>query len=380
MTDAQLQNRQHRLLDQLDRQGLDALLLNAGPSLTYLTALHVHLSERPVVAVFRSDGPPALILPDLEADKLESLAFEARFFTYGEDPTTWKSSFRRAADETRLDYRRVGIEPQRFRVLELRLIEEAAPSAAYLDAGAALGPLRARKDEGEIDRMREAVRIAEDALRDLLPDIRPGITEKQVASKLSAELLARGSAPELPFSPIAAFGEASANPHAVPSDRELAEGDLILIDWGANVEGYFSDLTRMFSYGEPSGEAREIVDVVCSASQAARSAAGPGVAAADVDRAARSVIEAAGFGPRFVHRTGHGLGLDVHESPYIRAGSDLVLEPGMTFTIEPGIYLPGTAGARIEDDVVVTEDGIETLSTLDRSLANVARADLARPK
>lgn len=373
-SNSQIPSRQRRLLDQLDRHGLDALLLNAGPSLTYMTGLHVHLSERPVVAIFRADGVPGLVLPELEQRKLEGLPFEVRAHVYGEDPSTWAKIFRRAADEARLDFRRIGVEPQRFRLLELRLIEEAAPRAAYLDGGEVLSALRRLKDPYEIERVHEAVHVAEGALRRTLGAIRPGITEKALASELTMRLLEAGSAPELPFPPIVAFGDSTADPHAVPTDRALRKGDLILIDWGANIDGYLSDLTRMFRYGSLDDELGAIVDVVRAANEAARQAARPGVLTADVDHAARSVIEQAGFGPQFVHRTGHGIGLETHEVPYIRAGGGVTLEPGMIFTVEPGIYLPGRGGARVEDDVIVTDDGLETISSLDRGLVDVFKA------
>jgi Xaa-Pro dipeptidase len=376
----QLLHRQRRLLDELDRFGLDALLLNAGPSLTYLTGLDVHLNERPVAAIFRPDGVPTLVVPSLELGRLEKLAFEARTHSYGEDPSSWARTFRHASDEARLDYRRIGVEPQRFRVLELRLFEAAAPRAAYLDGGEVLSALRRCKDAGEIACIREAVRVAEGALRRTMATVRPGITETALASALTAQLLIGGSAAALPFSPIVAFGASTADPHAVPSHRALEANDLILIDWGANVGGYFSDLTRMFSYGPPAGELLEIVELAAAANDAARKAAAPGVRAADVDEAARAVIEQAGYGPRFIHRTGHGLGLETHEEPYIRSGNGESLESGMAFTIEPGIYLPGIGGARIEDDIVITSEGHEALSSLGRGLVDLTHMDVSSKK
>jgi Xaa-Pro dipeptidase len=143
---------------------------------------------------------------------------------------------------------------------------------------------------------------------------------------------------------------------------------LLIIDWGANVGGYFSDLTRTFAVGEPDAEMKKIAQIVEQANTAAREIAAPGVAAQDVDLAARRVIESAGYGQYFIHRTGHGLGLDVHEGPYIRSGNSDILKPGMTFTIEPGIYLPGRGGVRIEDNVVITDQGLQSLSNFPREL------------
>lgn len=373
MNESSILRRQQALQSVLVDLKLDALLVNPGPSLKYLTNLDFHLSERPVLAIFRPDGVPIVVLPELEEGKLRDAPFEVRSFTYGEDPATWQRAFKSAAAESRLDFRRVGVEPRRLRVLELRLIESAAPRAAYLNAEDAVARLRMQKDEAEIGRIRKAVQIAESALEQTLKGIQPGVTERELANELTIQMLRAGSAPELPFAPIVAFGEASANPHAVPSDRALKEGDLIIIDWGAaEPEGYLSDLTRTFHFGELDPELVEITRTVERANLAAQEAAGPGVPAQEVDRAARAVIETAGYGDRFIHRTGHGLGLEGHEEPYIRGDNPQILSPGMVFTIEPGIYLPGKGGARIEDDVVITANGCESLSRLERSLLDLA--------
>jgi Xaa-Pro dipeptidase len=224
------------------------------------------------------------------------------------------------------------------------------------------------KDEVELAAMLKAADIAQQALQATLPMIKIGITEKEIAAELSMQLLQNGSNPRLPFFPIVSGGPNSANPHAAPSERKLERGDLLVIDWGANVDGYFSDITRTFAIGEVEPEYHKITEVVLTANQAGHAAAGPGVPAAEVDRAAREVIESAGYGAYFTHRTGHGLGLEGHEEPYIRGDNQMALQPGMTFTIEPGIYLPNRNGVRIEDDVVITTDGCKSLTDLPREL------------
>jgi Xaa-Pro dipeptidase len=216
--------------------------------------------------------------------------------------------------------------------------------------------------------MQEAVYIAQKALEETLPEIESGISERELAGKLVVALLANGSDPEMPFSPIVASGPNSANPHAFPTDRQLSKGDMLIIDWGANVGGYFSDLTRTFAVGGVNEEMSKIAQIVLDANVAARSKAGPGVPAQEIDQAARKVIESAGYGEFFTHRTGHGLGIEGHEEPYIREGNPVPLIPGMTFTIEPGIYLPGKGGVRIEDDVVVTNEGLLSFSDMPREL------------
>ncbi|MCZ6758454.1 MAG: M24 family metallopeptidase, partial [Bacteroidetes bacterium] len=225
-----------------------------------------------------------------------------------------------------------------------------------------------QKDENELNLMREATKIAEVALQDTLAHVKENVSEREISGTLIRYMLERGSEGELPFQPIIAFGANSANPHAVPSDYALQRGDLVLFDWGANYRGYFSDLTRMFALGEPEPELRKIVEIVQQSNAAGRQRVAPGRTVGDIDSASRGIIEDAGYGEFFTHRTGHGLGLEVHEAPYVRGDNDQILEPGMTFTIEPGIYLNGRGGARIEDDMVVTQTGGESISTISRDL------------
>ncbi len=208
--------------------------------------------------------------------------------------------------------------------------------------------LRAVKDAGEVAAIQKAVRNSESALRAVGGLMRPGVTENRIAEALAGELL-HGECEESAFNIIVAGGPRSALPHASPSARRLRSNDLLLVDWGAQCRGYHSDETRVFYVGEPLKELREIHRVVLEARQAALSAIRPNVEAAEVDRAARSVIEAAGYGEYFGHALGHGVGLEVHESPSVSSLSRDVLKPGMVFTVEPGIYLPGKGGVRIED-------------------------------
>jgi len=264
--------------------------------------------------------------------------------------------------------RKIGVEPRRFRVLELRLLEEAIPHAQILSGEDCIAGLRMQKDQAELAAMRQAIVTAQNALSAILPAIKSGLTERQLASALTLELLRNGSDPEMPFAPIIASGPNSANPHAVPTDRQLRPGDLLIVDWGASVAGYISDLTRTFVLGEPEPEFAQIARIVLEANAAARQQAKPGVPAGLLDQAAREVITRAGYEDFFTHRTGHGLGLEPHEEPYIRGDNSLLLAPGMTFTIEPGIYLPGRGGVRIEDNLVITESGSETLSDFPREL------------
>jgi Xaa-Pro dipeptidase len=361
-------SRLDKLNASLRTSDLDAVILNPGPTLTHLTGLQFHLMERPVVLLFAKDQAPAIVLPELELQKVASLPYELLVFAYPENPSEWGDAFRNAAQALGLDGKRIGVEPRQLRLLEFRYVRDGAPEADYPDASDVLSGLRLRKDKSEVEAMRRAVKIAQDALEATIPSIRIGMTEKELAAELVMQLLRQGSEPELPFAPIVSGGPNAANPHASPSERRLKAGDLLVVDWGAAHDGYISDLTRTFAVGEVDDEYQKIHRIVQEANAAGCAAAKPGVPCADVDRAARDVIEQAGYGVYFTHRTGHGIGMEGHEEPYMRGDNMQLLEPGMAFTVEPGIYLPDRNGVRIEDNVVITETGAEVLSDMPREI------------
>ena len=357
-----------RLLQEMTARGVAAVAVNAGPTLTYLTGLHFHLMERPVVMVFSSSCPPIIILPELEQAKLTGLSYPVRSFVYGENPDGWGAVFSQALQElSGAKGLKIGTEPRQLRLLEYGLLQGAL-AAEYIDGTALFAALRSIKDASEIATMQQAVKIAEDALTATLPALRLGISEKEIASELFMQLMRHGCDPALPFAPIVASGPNGANPHAQPSARCLAGGDLLIIDWGACYGGYVSDLTRTFAVGSVGEEEQLIHRLVAAANAAGRAVGRPGLPCAAVDHATRKVIEDGGYGRQFTHRTGHGLGMECHEDPYIRGDNDQLLAVGMTYTVEPGIYLIGRNGVRIEDDVVVTENGALSLSTMSRDL------------
>jgi Xaa-Pro dipeptidase len=363
-----LQTRLAHLSTSIRTANLDALALNPGSSLVYLTGLHFHLMERPTVAFFTADAAPALVLPELEMQKVKDLPFKVTTFPYGEDPDTWDQVFQEAGRSLKLEGKRIGIEPLHMRILEFQKVKVIAGTVECPDATQVVGRLRVCKEADELSAMRGAVKVAQAALEATIPSIKVGVTEKEIAAELVVNLLRLGSQSDMPFDPIVSSGPNSANPHSVPSDRKLRSGDLLVVDWGAAVDGYISDLTRTFAVGKVDEEYRKIHQVVLEANAAGRAAVQPGVACGQVDRAARTVIEKAGYGQYFTHRTGHGIGMEPHEDPYIRSGNMQLLEPGMTFTIEPGIYLPGRNGVRIEDNMVITKNGAECLSDMTRDL------------
>jgi Xaa-Pro dipeptidase len=230
--------------------------------------------------------------------------------------------------------------------------------------------LRAVKDADEIALLERAIAIAERAMERLIPQIEIGMTEKQVAAMLTQYQLEEG-ADGIAFGPIVSSGPNGASPHAVPTERPLQSGDLLVIDWGCLVNGYPSDITRTFAVGALDAELRHVYETVKLANQQGVLVSGPGVTGQAVDRAAREVIDDAGYGDYFIHRTGHGLGVEGHEPPFMMEANTEPLIVGNVFTVEPGIYLPGRGGVRIEDDVVITAEGYRSLTTMTRELITV---------
>lgn len=362
------QPRLDKLTASLLNSKLDAVILNPGPTLKYLTGLNFHLMERPVVLFVAPGKDPVLVLPELELPKVDLFPYKVQGIAYGENPLEWDDAFRKAAQALGVDGKRIGVEPRQLRLLEFRHVKSGAPEADFPDASDVLADLRLRKDKAEVDAMRVAVKIAQDALEATIPQIKVGMTEREVASELVMQLLKHGSESEMPFAPIVSAGPNSANPHASPTDRKLQAGDLLVVDWGAAYEGYISDLTRTFAVGEVDEECQKIHQIVQAANAAGRAAGKPGVPCANVDKAARDVIEKAGYGKYFTHRTGHGIGMEGHEAPYMRGDNMQILEPGMAYTVEPGIYLTNRNGVRIEDNMVITETGVESLSDMPREI------------
>jgi Xaa-Pro dipeptidase len=360
--------RYSRLLNLMQTNGFDSVVINPGPTLTYLTGLHFHLMERPTLLICRLGHQPVLIVPELEMGKAASSTIPLPPVPFGDDPSTWSAVMKKALLSLGIEKDKIAVEPVRLRFLEIDFLRQAQPALEFVNGDQLFSSLRIQKDADEIQKMRKAVEIAQNALKATLPMMRPGVSESEITSQLTIELFKAGSATELPFQPIVASGPNSANPHAVPSSRKLERGDLVVIDWGATFEDYCSDLTRTFAIGTLSDELRKIYETVKAANAAGRKVGQPEIEAGEIDRAARAVIDSAGFGEFFIHRTGHGLGMEGHEPPYMFGANEFLLNTGMVYTVEPGIYLPGKGGVRIEDDIVVTPNGCESLSDFPREL------------
>ncbi|RAG83227.1 aminopeptidase P family protein [Streptacidiphilus pinicola] len=349
--------------------GLDALLITPGPDLRYLTGYEALPLERLTCLAVPAEGEPFLVVPLLEKPAAESspvgaLDLEIVAWTETEDPY--------ALTVSRLPRRigRVGVDNHMFaeKVLAFR---SALPGAEQALAGGVLGELRMRKSAAEIAALLEAAEAIDKVHSAMEEWLRPGRTEAEVGRDVADAILAAGHA-RVDFV-IVASGPNGASPHAEVSDRVIAPGDPVVVDIGGTMpSGYCSDSTRNYCVGRPSARYEELYDVLLHAQKEQCDAVAPGVTAEQLDAVGRDLIAKAGYGEFFIHRTGHGIGLETHEEPYIVSGSTLPLEPGMAFSIEPGIYLPGEFGARIEDIAVCTAEGGERLNLTSRELRILA--------
>jgi Xaa-Pro aminopeptidase len=336
----------------------------------YLAGLDLHTKLRLTLALFPAEGSPALVLPAMEAGRAEAAARAPLRLYPWRDEDGPDAALRQAVADLGLAGRAVGVEHTVMRVFELRALEESAPGCRVHDATPVLASLRMVKDADELAAMRRAVQIVEDALRAALAQARAGMTERELAALWEQGIRAAGSTPS--FDTTVASGPNGANPHHASGERRLQPGDLVVLDGGAYYQGYASDITRTVAVGPISAEARRAYELVLAANGAGREAASlPGATGERIDAAARQVIEQGGYGEYFLHRTGHGLGIDIHEPPFIVAGSREPLPPGATFTVEPGVYLQGRLGVRIEDDVVITPGGAECLTSFPRELHTI---------
>jgi len=255
----------------------------------------------------------------------------------------------------------VGIEEQHVSLADFRKIQAGMPECEMRDASGLLQELRQIKDEAEIEILRQAIDITDQAFSLILPKIQPGVTEQEIDLELEMSLRKMGASGRS-FDYIVASGERSALPHGTASAKKLADGEFVTLDFGAKYKRYCSDFTRTVFIGKPSAKHREVYETVLEAQLAAIDGLKPGMMGKEVDAIAREVIRKAGYGDYFGHGLGHALGLDIHEAPRLNTKEDKVLEPGMVLTIEPGIYLPGWGGVRIEDVVIVTNFGVEVLT------------------
>jgi Xaa-Pro aminopeptidase len=348
------------------RAGLDAVLVTPGADLRYLNGYDARSYERLTCLAVPADGEPVLVVPRLE----EPAALASPAGTLGLSIVSWGETddpYALVASRLPGTVRRVGLDNQMW--FEKAVAFRAAfPEAEQCLAGEVLRGLRIRKSPDEVAALRRAAAAIDRVHQRMAEWLRPGRTERAVGRDIAEAILAEGHG-QVDFV-IVASGPNGASPHHDVSDRVIQAGEPVVVDIGGTTEdGYCSDSTRVYALGQPPEEFLRLHDVLLRAQRAQTEAVRPGITAQQLDSVGRDIIADAGYGPYFVHRTGHGIGVETHEEPYIVAGSSLPLEPGMAFSVEPGIYLPGRYGARIEDIVVCTPDGGERLNRSTRALA-----------
>lgn len=343
-----------KLRDLLESGSLDALMLSGAVNRRYASGF---TGTAGTVIISRDD---AWLVTDFRYTQQASAqcpGFRIVTLKTEEKLHQWLETFK---------FQRIGFEADIWTIDAFQPYKEL-PETQWIPVHEDLMKLRMLKEAEEVEAVERAAAIGDQGFRHILEVIRPGITESEVALELEF-FMRKAGASALSFDSIVASGERSSMPHGTATDKAIEAGDMLTLDFGCIVDGYCSDMTRTLVVGQATPEQRKLYDIVLQAQQASLDAVKPGVRCADVDLAGRSIIEAAGYGPQFGHGTGHGVGLEIHEQPRVAASSEAILSAGMVITIEPGIYVPGFGGVRIEDLIVVTEDGYKLLSASPKHL------------
>ncbi|HET6946826.1 MAG TPA: Xaa-Pro peptidase family protein [bacterium] len=374
--------RHERVLYDAQQAGVDALIVLAPANTYYVSGFRAITYSRPVLVVVTDH--PALIIPELEESHARLRSAIRTIRTYSDmalGGLTGRSTFQLAIDLTvdvmrdlGLRGKRVGFEPTSFTVDGHAYLTQAWGEPLVPVKGL-VERLRTVKDEEELHLIRVGCELAEHGMRVEVDDSVPGTAEVEIMARGNAAMLelAARRFPDLHITsgsrPVS--GEKSVLPHSIPSGRRLQRGDVVIHGTGCVVEGYYSEDERTIFVGPPTSEQRRLFDVMARAQQAAVDAIRPGVKCQEIDRTARGVIEQAGYGPQFMHRTGHGIGIDIHEAPYFSASDETVLRPGMVMSVEPGIYVDGVGGFRHSDTIIVTESGADVLTKFPKTLAEL---------
>jgi Xaa-Pro dipeptidase len=351
----------------LGEQHIDAAFIHSSHNVFYLSGFLCNPHERLLGLFVFPQADPFLICPRMEEGRAREAGWQGEIIAYDDAENPWHRIREELTKRGVARNASVAVETHLLPYARAEQLLEVLPGSRLVSADDRLTELRLIKDDKELRCMRDAARMADYAVETGIRALAEGVSELEVVAQIELEMKKRGVR-EMAFSTMVLFGEKTAQPHGVPGTRLLREGDLVLFDLGVVVDGYCSDITRTVAFGRVSDEQRRIYETVLRAQTGAIEACRPGVRMGDLDRTARDVIREAGYGDYFTHRLGHGLGIDVHEPPSIHEANDGVLKPGMVFTVEPGIYVPDIGGVRIEDDVLVTEDGHEILTVFPKEL------------
>ncbi|NMO96111.1 M24 family metallopeptidase [Paenibacillus lemnae] len=347
----------------MEQQAWDTVLITNPKHIYYLTGYASDPHERFLGLVIPSGEEPFLIVPALDAESASSSSHVSRIITHQDTDQPYEVLSRHIHGKVGT----LALEKGHLTVSRFEQLQHFLQFQQCEDIGPILQRMRVCKSSSEVAVLKQAVQLVEQVLRDGLKSVKPGVQEVELVAELEY-LMKKAGAQGPSFDTMVLTGTQTALPHGVPGSRRVREGDLLMFDLGVFYGGYASDITRTFAVGGIPPKAKHIYEAVLAGNEAAISAVRPGVTYGCIDRAARTVIEQAGYGPAFLHRLGHGLGLDVHEYPSVHGLNEDLIQAGAVFTIEPGIYIPGTGGVRIEDDVLVTEEGALVLTTFPKQL------------
>lgn len=352
-----------RLEERMTASGVDTLLITDPKHVYYLTGFLSNPHERFLGVVLERGEEPFMVLPALDEEAARAAANIGRLYTHQDTDNPYR--ILQQALKTAPGV--IGLEKNNLSVTRYEALAEGLGFKEAVDIGDWLQSMRVIKTAEEVHKMKHAVFLIEEVLRQGLSRVQAGVTENELVAEIEYQIRKLG-ADGPSFDSMVLSGEKTALPHGVPGTRSIQNGDLLMFDIGVYAAGYASDITRTFAVGHLSEELATVYNTVLAANEAAIAAIKPGVAFGTIDRAARETISAAGYGDYFLHRLGHGLGIDVHEYPSVHGENKDLLQAGNVFTVEPGIYLPGKGGVRIEDDVLVTEQGVEVLTSFPKTL------------
>ncbi|MTH53151.1 M24 family metallopeptidase [Bacillus mangrovi] len=351
----------------MEAEAVDITFIHSPENVFYLTNFLTDPHERLMgLFVFR-DKEPFFICPGMETGQAADAGFKDEIIGYGDHENPFQKIEEALNSRGLGTIQKAAIESELLSYARAEAFRNISGSPRLVSAEEKMNELRVVKDQKEISIMEKAAALADFGVETGVAALREGVSEMDVLAKIEYELKRKG-AQAMSFSTMVLFGKKSGQPHGNPGTAVLKKGDLVLFDLGVVLDGYCSDITRTVMYGEPDDQQKAIYETVLKAEMAALEAAKPGTRIGDLDKIARGIIEEAGYGEFFPHRLGHGLGINVHEFPSMAHTNDGLLKEGMTFTIEPGIYIPEIGGVRIEDDVVITENGAQTLTSYPKEL------------
>lgn len=350
----------------LQEQSTEAAFITTPDNIFYISGFRSEPHERLLGVMIFKEAEPFVICPLMEVPDVKATGWAHEAIGYEDTEDAWEVVMN-AVKERGVAINSIAIEKSHLTVERFERMEELFTNPVFTNLDNQLNQMRVIKDQNELAYLRKAAELADYAIEVGCREIAEGKTELEILTAIELELKKKG-VHKMSFDTMVLSGTKTASPHGIPGDRKIQQGDFILFDLGVIYKGYCSDITRTVAFGEPTEAKRAIYETVKEAEQTAVDLVRPGVIAKELDKAARDVITEAGYGDYFTHRLGHGLGISVHEYPSITGTSELVLEEGMVFTIEPGIYHPDITGVRIEDDVVVTADGVEVLTKFPKEL------------